>query len=194
MHKLGNEHLSKTEWRTRLTGARAAQSAESHAEEASALVRAVSSLNCGTVCAYVPFGTEPGTKALVDALAGAGARVLLPIVRPEPGPLDWAEYDGDLVPGRLRGILEPTGERLGIEAVGSAELVLVPAMGVDQRGVRLGRGAGHYDRSLVFAAAEAALLAVVRDEELVERLPGEAHDIRMSGALTPGRGVLDLPM
>lgn len=192
MHELGNEHLSKAEWRTRLTRARAEQTAEAHAQEASALVRTAAALNYGTVCAYVPFGTEPGTKALVDALAAGGARVLLPIVQPQPGPLDWAEYDGDLVPGRLRGILEPTGRRLGVEAVGSAELVLVPAMGVDQRGVRLGRGAGHYDRSLVFAAAGAALLAVVRDAELVERLPGEAHDIRMSGALTPGRGVLDL--
>ncbi len=194
MHELGNEHLSKTEWRNLLTRARAEQTAEAHAEEASALVSVVASLNYSTVCAYVPFGTEPGTKTLVDALAEGGARVLLPIIRPEPGPLDWAEYDGDLSPGRLRGILEPTGGRLGVEAVGSAELVLVPAMAVDQRGVRLGRGAGHYDRSLVFAAAGAALLAVVRDEELVARLPGEPHDVLMTGALTPGRGVLDLPM
>jgi 5-formyltetrahydrofolate cyclo-ligase len=72
--------------------------------------------------------------------------------------------------------------------------VLVPALAVDRRGVRLGRGAGHYDRSLVFASAGAARLAVVRDEELVERLPGEPHDVRMTGALTPGRGVVELPV
>jgi 5-formyltetrahydrofolate cyclo-ligase len=194
MHGLGNEHLSKAEWRTRFSEARAAQTAESHAKEASALVRAVAPLATGTVCAYLPFGTEPGTSALVDALAEGGARVLLPVIQPTAGPLEWAEYTGaaDLVPGRLRGILEPTGKRLGIEAVGEATLVLVPALGVDRRGVRLGRGAGHYDRSLVFARAGAALLAVVRDEELVDRLPGEAHDVRMSGALTPGRGLLEL--
>jgi len=196
MHALGNEHLSKTEWRDRLTRARAGQSAESHAQEASALVSAVSKVTSGTVCAYLPFGTEPGTAALVDALAAGGARVLLPVILPEPGPLDWAEYTGeaDLVPSRFRGIREPGGKRLGTDAVGAAELVLVPALAVDHRGVRLGRGAGHYDRSLVFAAAGATLLAVVRDEELVERLPGEPHDVRMSGVLTPARGVLDLPM
>jgi 5-formyltetrahydrofolate cyclo-ligase len=196
MHALGNEHLSKAEWRTRLSRARADQTAESHAQEASSLVNAVAKVTARTVCAYLPFGTEPGTTALVDALAAGGARVLLPVIRPQPGPLDWAEYTGeaDLVPGRLRGILEPAGKRLGVEAVGAAELVLVPAMAVDHRGVRLGRGAGHYDRSLVFATPGTALLAVVRDEELVERLPGEPHDVRMSGALTPGRGVLELPM
>jgi 5-formyltetrahydrofolate cyclo-ligase len=196
MPALGNEHLSKAEWRARVTRARAGQAAGSHAEEASALVSTVSNITAGTVCAYLPFGTEPGTVAFVDALAAGGARVLLPVIRPTPGPLDWAEYTGeaDLVPSRLRGIREPGGKRLGADAVGAAELVLVPALAVDRRGVRLGRGAGHYDRSLVFAAAGAALLAVVRDEELVERLPGEPHDVRMSGALTPGRGVLDLPM
>lgn len=193
---LGNEHLSKTEWRNRLTRARAGQTAESHASEASALVNAVSKITVSTVCAYLPFGTEPGTAALADALAAGGARVLLPVILPSPGPLDWAEYTGeaDLVPSRLRGIREPGGKRLGTDAVGAAELILVPALAVDRRGVRLGRGAGHYDRSLVFAAAGATLLAVVRDEELVERLPGEPHDVRMSGALTPGRGVLELPM
>jgi 5-formyltetrahydrofolate cyclo-ligase len=196
MHALGNEHLSKAEWRTRLTRARAEQTAESHAHEASALVSAVSKVTVATVCAYLPFGTEPGTTALVDALAGGGARVLLPVIRPEPGPLDWAEYtgDADLMASRFRGIREPAGKRLGIGAVGAAELILVPALAVDHRGVRLGRGAGHYDRSLVFAAAGARLLAVVRDEELVDRLPGQPHDVRMSGVLTPGRGVLELPV
>ncbi|MEV4144592.1 5-formyltetrahydrofolate cyclo-ligase [Amycolatopsis sp. NPDC049691] len=196
MHALGNEHLSKAEWRERLTRARADQTAESHAQEASALVSAVSNVTSGTVCAYLPFGTEPGTAALVDALAAGGARVLLPVIVSRTDPLDWAEYTGeaDLVPSKFRGIREPGGKRLGSAAIGAAELILVPALAVDHRGIRLGRGAGHYDRSLVFAAAGAALLAVVRDEELVERLPGEPHDVRMSGALTPGRGVLELPM
>ncbi|MDX3195894.1 5-formyltetrahydrofolate cyclo-ligase [Streptomyces sp. MN03-5084-2B] len=196
MHPLGNEHLSKTEWRNRVTRARAGQAAESHAQEASALVSAVSKVTVSTVCAYLPFGTEPGTTAFVDALAAGGARVLLPVIRSRTDPLDWAEYTGeaDLVPSRFRGIREPGGKRLGTDAVAAAELVLVPALAVDRRGVRLGRGAGHYDRSLVFAAAGTALLAVVRDDELVERLPGEPHDVRMTGALTPGRGVVELPV
>lgn len=196
MHALGNEHLSKAEWRDRLTRARADQTTESHAREASALVDTVSKVTSGTVCAYLPFGTEPGTTALVDTLAAGGARVLLPVIVSRADPLDWAEYTGeaDLVPSRFRGIREPGGKRLGTDAVAAAELVLVPALAVDHRGVRLGRGAGHYDRSLVFAAAGVRLLAVVRDEELVERLPGEPHDVRMSGALTPGRGLVELPV
>jgi 5-formyltetrahydrofolate cyclo-ligase len=122
--------------------------------------------------------------------------VLLPVIAPAVGPLDWAEYAGPetLVAGRLRGILEPTGPRLGITAVEGADLVLVPALAVDHGGVRLGRGAGHYDRSLVFASPGAELVAVVRDSELVGRLPGQPHDVSMTGALSPGRGLVRLPM
>ena len=47
--------------------------------------------------------------------------------------------------------------------------MLVPALAVDRRGVRLGRGAGFYDRSLPLAAPAARLVAVVRDDELVDR-------------------------
>ncbi|QRP46952.1 5-formyltetrahydrofolate cyclo-ligase [Amycolatopsis sp. FDAARGOS 1241] len=192
MRASGNEHLSKTEWRNRVLQARAAVTPAEHAEEAAALASVAASVAAATVCAYVPFETEPGSVALLNALVSAGSRVLLPVIPDIVGPLEWAEYTGEatLVPGRLRGIREPSGPRLGIGTVSSADVVLVPALAVDRRGVRLGRGAGHYDRSLVVGGAE--LLAVVRAPELVDRLPGEAHDVPMNGALTPD-GVVRFP-
>jgi len=69
-------------------------------------------------------------------------------------------------------------------------LVLVPALAVDKNGVRLGRGAGHYDRSLADTASGTHLVAVVRDQEIFEALPAERHDIRMTAVLTPNRGLL----
>ena len=68
----------------------------------------------------------------------------------------------------------------------------MPALAVDRAGVRLGRGAGFYDRSLPLADPAARLVAVVRDDELVDRLPAEPHDVRMTHALTPGRGFVAL--
>ncbi|MDT8911307.1 5-formyltetrahydrofolate cyclo-ligase [Amycolatopsis sp. PS_44_ISF1] len=194
MRAPGNEHLSKAEWRTRVLRARASLSRSEHAEEAAALAASAVPVATPTVCAYLPFGTEPGTVSLLDALVKAGSRVLLPVVPDVPGPLDWAVYTGagELVPGRLRGVREPAGPRLGVEAVTTAELTLVPALGVDRRGTRLGRGAGYYDRSLVFADPRSLLLAVVRASELVEQLPGQPHDVPMNGALTPA-GVIRLP-
>ncbi|HEV7906680.1 MAG TPA: 5-formyltetrahydrofolate cyclo-ligase [Pseudonocardiaceae bacterium] len=141
-----------------------------------------------TVCAYLAVGSEPGSAVMLDGLRTAGYRVLLPVVVGAV-PLDWAEYTGAdaLVPGP-HGLREPSGMRLGAEAIGEAALVLVPALAVDRRGVRLGKGGGHYDRSLPLSRAP--LVAVVRDEEVVDALPAEPHDVRMTAALTPGLGVV----
>ena len=71
-------------------------------------------------------------------------------------------------------------------------MILVPALAVDRTGVRLGRGAGFYDRSLPLADPAARLVAVVRDDELVDHLPAEPHDVRMTHALTPRDGLVAL--
>lgn len=147
------------------------------------------------MCAYVPVGTEPGSIAMLDALIAADAEVLLPLtttVDDVPQPLTWARYrPGELAPARY-GLLEPTGPVLPPSALGTAAVVLVPALAVDRRGARLGRGAGYYDRSLGFRDPAAWLVAVVRDDELVDELPGEPHDVAMTHALTPGLGVVTL--
>lgn len=183
----------KHAWRTEILARRSALPPEVHAAEARALAAAIDGLDLDSwVCAYVPVRGEPGSLELLDALRTAGARVLLPVTGP-PGPLDWAEYAGRESLRRARfGLLEPTGAALTSAAVGWAELILVPALAVDRRGVRLGRGAGYYDRTLSAARPDARLVAVVRDDELVSRLPEEPHDRRMGWALTPGGGLQQL--
>jgi len=179
----------KHAWRTEINARRAAMTAAEHAAEARELAHSAAALDVPEwVCAYVPVRGEPGSTALLTALCAAGARVLLPVTGP-PGPLQWAEFTG---PDRLRrarfGLLEPAGEVLA-DAITLAELILVPALAVDRRGVRLGRGAGYYDRTLSAARPTARLIAVVRDDELLDRLPEEPHDLRMGWALTPHGGL-----
>lgn len=153
--------------------------------------------NVQTICAYVPVKAEPGSPALLDALVGAGVRILLPISRTSQDgtalPLWWGDYrPGHLVSARF-GLLEPDGPALAPDTVAEAGVILVPALAVDRRGVRLGRGAGFYDRSLPLRDPTARLVAVVRDDELVDELPGEPHDVRMTDALTPGLGLVQFP-
>ena len=191
---------SKTELRAEILAARRALAAHVRDAEAHALCAHVPTLigSGRTVCAYVPVGSEPGSIELLDSLVRRGVQVLLPVTRHDaaglPMPLQWGEYRrDDLVEGRF-GLREPGGPSLGAEAIASAAVVLVPALAVDRTGVRLGRGAGFYDRSLPLADPAALLVAVVRDDELVDRLPAEVHDVRMTHALTPGRGLVTLGM
>ena len=63
---------------------------------------------------------------------------------------------------------------------------------LDRHGVRLGRGGGYYDRSLPLCRPDTRLVAVVRDAEVVDELPQEPHDVRVTHALTPRRGLIAL--
>jgi 5-formyltetrahydrofolate cyclo-ligase len=152
-----------------------------------------------TVCAYVPVGTEPGSVDMLDMLLRRSGRVLLPIARTTgpgnngmPLPLRWGEYrPGALVPGPW-GLLEPPEPALPESALAEAALVIVPALAVDRRGARLGRGRGFYDRSLDGRDPQARLMAMVRDVEFVDELPTEPHDVPMTHVITPLRGVMAL--
>ena len=142
-----------------------------------------------TVCAYWPVGSEPGSSELLDRLAELCDTVLIPVTvlgpAGEHAPLRWGEYrPGSLVEGPF-GLREPAGPSRAPEAIADAGVVLVPALAVDRRGVRLGRGGGFYDRSLGLCRPGTRLVAVVRDDEVVDELPGEPHDVPMTHALTP---------
>ncbi|MEU7524823.1 5-formyltetrahydrofolate cyclo-ligase [Saccharothrix sp. NPDC042600] len=184
-----DERNRKTTERTRLLAARRVAGAAPLTSVVLSAVEAFGVLPGQTVCAYLAVGGEPGSVEMLDVLRDAGYRVLLPVVV-GAAPLDWAEYDGALRPGPY-GLREPAGAVLGPSALGSAALVLVPALAVDHRGVRLGRGGGHYDRSLPLARGPK--VAVVRESEFVPSLPAEPHDVLMDAVLTPA-GLVKLPL
>ncbi|MDT0221318.1 5-formyltetrahydrofolate cyclo-ligase [Gordonia sp. AC31] len=141
-----------------------------------------------TVAAHVPVGNEPGSNSMLDALVDRGVSVLVPVVPDgDPAPMDWAPYTGpdSLAPGRW-GLLQPTTDRVGVTAIRAASVILVPALAIDKSGVRLGRGAGYYDRTLHGLSAD--LVGVVYDDEVVDSLPSGDHDVPVGWTLTPGDG------
>lgn len=141
------------------------------------------------VACYYSVGGEPDTRGLVHALRRRGTHVLLPIFRTD-GTLDWASFDGpdELVPAG-HGLLEPTGRRHGPQAPGRVDAMICPALAVDRLGTRMGRGAGCYDRALAHKGPRTPAIAVVHDEEFVEELPCEPHDLPVDAVITPGGGL-----
>ena len=138
-----------------------------------------------TVAAYVSVDTEPGTGPLLDELRAMGRRVVVPVVLPDLD-LDWAVYDG---PGTLvrarRGLLEPSGPRLGLEAVATADVVLTPGLAVDRTGMRLGQGGGCYDRALGRVPVGTFTCTLLYDGEILAEVPADAHDRKVTAVVTP---------
>ena len=189
--------VGKAALRERLLAARRSVTDDVRSAEARSLVEHVDALvHGGVVCAYVPVGAEPGSIEMLDALLRHADRVLLPVARTAADDsstaMQWGEYrPGTLTTGRW-GLLQPPQPWLPASALAQAGVVLVPALAVDRRGVRLGRGRGFYDRSLGGRDPHALLIAVVRDAEVLDELPADPHDVPMTHALTPRQGLTAL--
>jgi 5-formyltetrahydrofolate cyclo-ligase len=136
---------------------------------------------------------EVDTEPLIRHALAEGKEVRLPYVVPGPGPgsLEFAvirDYDRDLTEGAF-GILEPKEEvraAQGSAALGTLpepDLILIPGVAFDERGGRVGRGKGFYDRFLEGKDTVKAGLAF-EAQILRKKLPLEAHDQLLDGLVT----------
>jgi 5-formyltetrahydrofolate cyclo-ligase len=170
-------------------GAREAAEAGIH-EQLDALVGelGVRSMSC-----FLSTPNEPGTRSFVADAVGRGIRVLLPVTRSD-GLLDWAvaTTDGDIAEG-LYGQPEPVGELLGPIAVNDVDLLVIPAAAVDGSGMRLGWGRGFFDKTLGSMERCPPVYAVVYDSEIVDEVPSDIHDQRVTGIVTPTRTITLAP-
>ena len=142
------------------------------------------------VAGYWPLPGELDPRPLMQALTGKGVRLCLPRMRGPHEPLEflgWCAGDA-LVAGRF-GVHEPESSAPPCRPA----IMLVPLVGVDLRGHRLGFGLGYYDRTLETLRAQGGVFAVglAYAEQVVERLAVEAHDQPLDAVLTDA-GVLDL--
>jgi 5-formyltetrahydrofolate cyclo-ligase len=185
----------KAAWRRRLRAAREALPPDRLAAAAEALRHLLLPRLAGfhRVAAYVPVGAEPGSLDLLDGLLARGTAVLLPVVH-DAVELNWAEYAGrdQLAPG-ARGTRQPTARPLGAAALARADVVLVPALAADYAGIRLGRGAGYYDRALAAIANDVPVVALLHDGELVPQLPSDPWDRPVTAISSPALGWTELP-
>lgn len=188
---------SKAMLRRRVLEARRSMSAADRAADAASLTSFLLDLpetaSARCVAAYYSFGTEPSTTTALSTLKADGVRVLLPVLRPDLD-LDWAIYDPRREPPQDHtGASASSGERLGVAAVSTVDLLVVPALAVARDGTRLGRGGGSYDRALSRVPATTPVVALLYAGELLDRVPREDHDRAVTVAVQPD-GVHRLPL
>jgi 5-formyltetrahydrofolate cyclo-ligase len=133
------------------------------------------------IALYRALPSECGTASLATALQAAGKEICYPAVRAGARELEFRRGVGVFVAGSL-GVEEPTGVPVPLAEI---ELLVVPALAVDERGRRLGRGKGHYDATL--AACRGFSVALVFESQLVPEVPVGEHDRRVAAICTERR-------
>ncbi|MEL7481109.1 MAG: 5-formyltetrahydrofolate cyclo-ligase [Pseudomonadota bacterium] len=134
------------------------------------------------VAGYVPIRDELSPLPLMDRLALAGAALCLPRVNADET-MDFRLWEpGEPLEEGPFGLKEPPTTA----PIAYPSLVLVPALGFDAAGTRLGYGSGHYDRALsaLRGRGRAFACVVAYKAQMLEDLPVEAHDEPLDWAVT----------
>lgn len=109
------------------------------------------------VAGYAPVNDEISPGPLMARLEGAGRTLALPVVEAPGGPLIFRQWRfNDPLEEGAYGIAVPAATASVVEP----DLVLVPCVGFDQDGRRLGYGGGYYDRTLAALRAKKPVVAV----------------------------------
>jgi 5-formyltetrahydrofolate cyclo-ligase len=126
----------------------------------------------GTAALYAGTRGELDPRHALSVLAGRGARVLFP--RVAGAALEFASVRelGDLRSGH-RGIAEPSGPPVPLPEI---DVIVVPGLGFDLEGMRLGQGGGHYDRVLASLGARTLRVGLCFERQVLERVTRDPFD------------------
>jgi 5-formyltetrahydrofolate cyclo-ligase len=133
------------------------------------------------VAGYWRIKDEMDVQPILVRLMDTFQPVCLPVVLGDEEPLElrlWEQgaplYEagfGTLAPSELAPKVEP-------------DVVLMPLLGFDKRGTRLGYGGGYYDRTLERLSKRPRLVGIAYAAQELENIPREAHDVPLDVIVT----------
>jgi 5-formyltetrahydrofolate cyclo-ligase len=133
------------------------------------------------VAAYWPIRDELDIKHLIVKLMDSGQPVALPVVLGDEEPLELRLWqDGAPLYEAGFGTLAPED---GAPRV-VPDLILMPLLGFDKHGTRLGYGGGYYDRTLAHLQKRPRLVGFAFARQEVDHIPRQAHDVPLDAIVT----------
>lgn len=134
-----------------------------------------------TIASYFSYGDEPDTHALNQYLISLGKTLLLPRIKGDD--IQWLEWNGSTHQISSHSLIpEPIGD--AIADASAIEVIIVPALAMDQDGYRLGQGKGFYDRALKDLSA--FTIGIIFPHELLSQpLPRDSWDIPLRKCASP---------
>lgn len=141
-----------------------------------------------TILFYASFRSEVDTMEMIKISLSHGKQAVLPKVDKENKRLKLYEIKdmNELAKGYM-GILEPSISEKRLTGLDDIDLIIIPGAAFDVSGNRLGYGAGFYDRLLAEIKNKIPIIAPAYEEQIVENIPSEPHDVRVDKIVTDRR-------
>ncbi|WP_263261798.1 5-formyltetrahydrofolate cyclo-ligase [Pseudomonas sp. RIT-PI-S] len=196
-----SSNLSRTQLRKRLREARNALAPAQRRAAARGLYRQLSQhplfRRARTIALYLPNDGEIDPRLLLRCAQRRGKHTYLPVL--SPWPRTKMVFQRVRAGERLRHnrfkIAEPVTCARRQRRIWTLDLVLLPLVGFDEQGGRLGMGGGFYDRSLAYRARRVTwrkptLLGLAHECQKVDRLQQASWDVPLQGTVTDRRWYL----
>jgi len=141
------------------------------------------------IACYYPLNDEFDCLPIIQEVWRAKKNCYLPVLSPDTQQLDFILYQEETVlkPNRYN-IPEPMNN--DFIATEKLDLVVLPLLGFDGQGNRLGMGAGYYDRTFQTLQKTPFLLGLGYEEQSVSHIPHDPWDVRLNGVVTEKRIIL----
>lgn len=136
------------------------------------------------IAGFYPFGDEINILPLLKYLEENGEKICLPRINIINDEIDFHAFKfGDLLELSKFGICEPSIEKEILNPL----LVLVPLLGFNKYGYRIGYGKGYYDKAIkkLRLNQNVKFIGIAFKEQEVENLPIENHDEKLDYIITP---------
>lgn len=145
-------------------------------------------LKAKTIFYFASFRSEVNTLPQIEEALRSGKRIVLPKVDNANKRLKLYEIlNTDEIKLGFWGIPEPEAIPERERDINEVDLVIMPGVAFDTQGTRLGYGAGYYDKLLSGLKRNIPLIAIAYEEQIVDTLPSEDHDVRIDMIVTDKR-------
>jgi len=140
---------------------------------------------------YASFRSEADTAVCIAHALKLKKEVILPRVESKKRMLRlFAINNISEIESGYMGIPEPVAKKSGERDLNDIDVVIVPGAGFDEKGNRLGYGAGYYDKLLSGHEKHITTIALAFEEQIVRgEIPAEPHDVKMDKIITEKRTI-----
>jgi len=140
-----------------------------------------------TILFYVSYGNEVYTHDMVKECLSNGKKVVVPVTDIDNRKLILSKLRSwdDLAKGAYN-ILEPKKEKIDEVSIFDIDLIIVPGVGFDEHGCRMGHGVGYYD-DLLKDSTNMVHVGLAFEKQIVDGIPTESHDTPVDKIVTEER-------